>query len=100
MPTDLARLVWLWRRHRAVAQRGRLARQSQGGTESAPKNVPTMALLSHPAEQHGHGVGQERPGTGFALCRTGERCAAAQAVSYTHLRAHETDSYLVCRLLL
>src|SRR5665647_1674574 len=23
-----------------------------------------------------------------------------QAVSYTHLRAHETDSYLVCRLLL
>src|SRR5680860_538369 len=24
----------------------------------------------------------------------------AVAVSYTHLRAHETDSYLVCRLLL
>src|SRR5680860_1809984 len=24
----------------------------------------------------------------------------AHAVSYTHLRAHETDSYLVCRLLL
>ena len=24
----------------------------------------------------------------------------APAVSYTHLRAHETDSYLVCRLLL
>src|SRR5680860_369811 len=23
-----------------------------------------------------------------------------QPVSYTHLRAHETDSYLVCRLLL
>ena len=22
------------------------------------------------------------------------------SVSYTHLRAHETDSYLVCRLLL
>ena len=30
-------------------------------------------------------------------------CAIADgviAVSYTHLRAHETDSYLVCRLLL
>src|SRR5665647_3191225 len=26
--------------------------------------------------------------------------AGADAVSYTHLRAHETDSYLVCRLLL
>src|SRR5665647_741608 len=25
---------------------------------------------------------------------------AAGPVSYTHLRAHETDSYLVCRLLL
>ena len=26
--------------------------------------------------------------------------AGAGPVSYTHLRAHETDSYLVCRLLL
>src|SRR5665647_1901957 len=26
--------------------------------------------------------------------------ARLRAVSYTHLRAHETDSYLVCRLLL
>ena len=26
--------------------------------------------------------------------------ANVAAVSYTHLRAHETDSYLVCRLLL
>src|SRR5664279_1168143 len=25
---------------------------------------------------------------------------AIKSVSYTHLRAHETDSYLVCRLLL
>ena len=26
--------------------------------------------------------------------------AFLEPVSYTHLRAHETDSYLVCRLLL
>src|SRR5664279_4599420 len=26
--------------------------------------------------------------------------ASLETVSYTHLRAHETDSYLVCRLLL
>src|SRR5680860_1404491 len=26
--------------------------------------------------------------------------ACVESVSYTHLRAHETDSYLVCRLLL
>src|SRR5680860_1087102 len=29
-----------------------------------------------------------------------QREAMGRAVSYTHLRAHETDSYLVCRLLL
>src|SRR5665647_3843820 len=33
-----------------------------------------------------------------------QHCVAGRAdpdpVSYTHLRAHETDSYLVCRLLL
>src|SRR5665647_3791054 len=28
------------------------------------------------------------------------RTKSLEAVSYTHLRAHETDSYLVCRLLL
>src|SRR5664279_280875 len=33
---------------------------------------------------------------GLAVRRT----AGPSAVSYTHLRAHETDSYLVCRLLL
>src|SRR5680860_1779252 len=27
-------------------------------------------------------------------------CDGLHSVSYTHLRAHETDSYLVCRLLL
>src|SRR5664279_6157096 len=29
-----------------------------------------------------------------------EKLNRAGSVSYTHLRAHETDSYLVCRLLL
>ena len=29
-----------------------------------------------------------------------ETANRVKAVSYTHLRAHETDSYLVCRLLL
>ena len=29
-----------------------------------------------------------------------EREYEIRSVSYTHLRAHETDSYLVCRLLL
>src|SRR5680860_1040457 len=30
----------------------------------------------------------------------GKSIAPRRPVSYTHLRAHETDSYLVCRLLL
>src|SRR5665647_3751595 len=30
----------------------------------------------------------------------GQGACAPAPVSYTHLRAHETDSYLVCRLLL
>ena len=29
-----------------------------------------------------------------------QKSESSTAVSYTHLRAHETDSYLVCRLLL
>src|SRR5665647_2114792 len=48
------------------------------------------------------------PGTGTRSCpapriglrRQGGGTASPYPVSYTHLRAHETDSYLVCRLLL
>src|SRR5664279_6133107 len=29
-----------------------------------------------------------------------QKLTRVESVSYTHLRAHETDSYLVCRLLL
>src|SRR5664279_2282381 len=34
------------------------------------------------------------------MCRVEDRRGFSNPVSYTHLRAHETDSYLVCRLLL
>src|SRR5664279_2727568 len=33
---------------------------------------------------------------GYLLTENGSKMIAEQAVSYTHLRAHETDSYLVC----
>src|SRR5680860_1840099 len=39
--------------------------------------------------------GQEDGQAGFV-----EFTQVSPSVSYTHLRAHETDSYLVCRLLL
>src|SRR5680860_1684237 len=35
-----------------------------------------------------------------AACFKTSSCFPTRPVSYTHLRAHETDSYLVCRLLL
>src|SRR5680860_704523 len=35
----------------------------------------------------------------FTASRHTMQSAGLKAVSYTHLRAHETDSYLVCRLL-
>ena len=34
------------------------------------------------------------------MCTECGTCADVCPVSYTHLRAHETASYLVCRLLL
>ena len=39
---------------------------------------------------------QSRGGT----CTLASAAMMLRPVSYTHLRAHETDSYLVCRLLL
>ena len=36
----------------------------------------------------------------ISQARAATRSARVESVSYTHLRAHETDSYLVCRLLL
>src|SRR5664279_2266190 len=36
--------------------------------------------------------------TATPTCRRPSRHTTTMTVSYTHLRAHETDSYLVCRL--
>src|SRR5664279_5804793 len=38
--------------------------------------------------------------TGVLVDRLRDFALGLKPVSYTHLRAHETDSYLVCRLLL
>src|SRR5680860_1617697 len=49
---------------------------------TAPRHIPMDEISSSPWM-----TTPPRPGSSFT-------------VSYTHLRAHETDSYLVCRLLL
>ena len=39
-------------------------------------------------------------GTAYLEFQKAQARTEAEAVSYTHLRAHETGAYLVCRLLL
>src|SRR5665647_3111008 len=50
--------------------------------------------------EHGGSDGIARFATNSAFFWTDRTSEPYKAVSYTHLRAHETDSYLVCRLLL
>src|SRR5450759_4405835 len=53
----------------------------------------------HAETGHGEGLGESLPqGGGSTGCDRSMRLA--RAVSYTHLRAHETRHDLVCRLLL
>src|SRR5664279_6392651 len=61
-----------------------------------PKSEPDQPGGDEPPAQ------QEGGETAAPLRSVGaeEVPATSAAVSYTHLRAHETDSYLVCRLLL
>src|SRR5680860_1531343 len=40
------------------------------------------------------------PASDHPVIATPDQMSGSTPVSYTHLRAHETDSYLVCRLLL
>src|SRR5665647_2702213 len=50
---------------------------------------------------HEQQAGALRTGAVTPFCLALPQCCwRPTAVSYTHLRAHETDSYLVCRLLL
>src|SRR5680860_333013 len=57
--------------------------QTRIGTASHPAPVPC-----HPGSRHG---------AGFHRRLLGLEGRGNLPVSYTHLRAHETDSYLVCR---
>src|SRR5664279_5963265 len=62
--------------------------------ESDSSDAPPM--LTTPTVSHRPSAAGEAPGSGGT---DGVAAGGFSAVSYTHLRAHETDSYLVCRLL-
>src|SRR5680860_1731235 len=61
--------------------------------------MPRLRRLLYPSTISSPGRAlSTRSGASHGRC--GTPAAHTGPVSYTHLRAHETDSYLVCRLLL
>src|SRR5665647_2724133 len=60
------------------------------------REAETAGRLSHPNIVTIYDAGEEHDLCYIAM----ELLKGKDPVSYTHLRAHETDSYLVCRLLL
>src|SRR5680860_361110 len=74
--------------------------EGQTGAHLAEENAPRLVGGGpQPVE-----LGREDPTAWLAdaheLASRAGTVNEHRAVSYTHLRAHETDSYLVCRLLL
>src|SRR5680860_1732822 len=81
--------------------RRRRRRSPQGGERRPP--VAVRAFRRQGRTGDGGPPTRLRGGHCVVRVRAGRRHGAARPaapVSYTHLRAHETDSYLVCRLLL
>src|SRR5665647_2450617 len=82
------------------------AGKPSGGTSMVPsacspssissESTPIAGICTRTGTERASGVAPTQVGfAGGPGATTG-----ASPVSYTHLRAHETDSYLVCRLLL
>src|SRR5680860_1719217 len=67
-------------------------------------NVPQGLVVLCPIVEDGAAIEKDHLGhrrwVEHALPGEIDAVIEAEPVSYTHLRAHETDSYLVCRLLL
>src|SRR5680860_1704823 len=95
--------------HERIDRRDRLARPT-GETDQVASSWEIMAssarwVLSSPAGTILKVLATKSCTSRAGACNralpSGELSSMiTTAVSYTHLRAHETDSYLVCRLLL
>src|SRR5665647_1521331 len=86
-----------------TAKRVRLKASSWIAREATcrPNSLPARSLAI--AAQAGLVAASRAPSALLAAARRsawGKWVLSQSSVSYTHLRAHETDSYLVCRLLL
>src|SRR5664279_6387770 len=98
--SSTARSSTLWGVHPFLGQSGPIAIAHRGGAGEAPENTLEAFEIAIT-------LGYTYIETDAHLTRDGvlvafhdERLDRVTAVSYTHLRAHETDSYIVCRLLL
>src|SRR5664279_2352620 len=78
-----------------LARAGITLRRRAGGSDAGW----TMKLpVASDREEHGEPLGEDGEPVPAALLDLVRAWARDhEAVSYTHLRAHETDSYLVCR---
>src|SRR5664279_4647572 len=83
------------RRRRAAGDRWPPA---PGGASGPRRRRSPDALVAVPGEVRATG-GRPPPGGPLRWHRWPTTRPRPAPVSYTHLRAHETDSYLVCRLL-
>ena len=62
------------------------------------RDTSSMALINN--DKAAYLQYKARRAQGNKVSELSTEVASLKPVSYTHLRAHETDSYLVCRLLL
>src|SRR5665647_3347372 len=92
-----------------VQRRGRGGRNFRASTHKrvAPAKYPTIApkqafdaQIMGTIQELVHDPGRGAPLSLVKFDNGLSIYSVVPAVSYTHLRAHETDSYLVCRLLL
>src|SRR5680860_1828713 len=78
-----------------VIQGDRVVHVGSSYKDTVDRTIDTTGMLVSPGLITTH-VHPSNNTTNFLFRDRGR----PEAVSYTHLRAHETDSYLVCRLLL
>src|SRR5664279_333643 len=80
--------------------------KSTSGTGLAMRLVAWASAVSRSAANRSARIGRwvliraVRYSVWYDSCTYRSMVSVLKPVSYTHLRAHETDSYLVCRLLL